>query len=1031
MKIERRELIAAGGLAAFAAGFSQTLGRMVSGLVGDEPKAHNIHGRSAEPEFSVDPATGELHPNPKQQVSYTGCLGCTTQCGVRLRIDKASGKVIRVAGNPYSPLSTEPQLPMKASVRESLVALSRYQDKGLAGRSTACGRGNAAMDQMNSPFRVLTPLKRVGPRNSGQWQPIPFEQLVRELVDGGDLFGEGHVEGFGALRELSAPIDAAAPQLGPKVNQVAVWTSVNDGREAFARRFWNQAYGTLNFIGHGSYCGGAYRSGSGALFGDLKKMPHAKPDLANAEFVIFIGTAPGNAGNPFKRTGTLLAKGRTEGRLEYVVVDPVLTNADNRAAGERGRWVPIRPGTDGALVMGMMRWMFENGRVNTAYLANPNVAAAEAAGEPSFTNASWLVITEKGHPREGRFLRGSDIGMPIAEADKYQDADPYFVLGADGGPVPAATATGAAPLEAGGATVTAGDRTVVVKTSFELLRESALKATLAEYAEICGVPEAVITGLADEFTRHGRKASAVAHGGMMAGNGFYNAYSVVTLNALIGNLNWKGGFVVNGGGFKDAAAGPRYDLESFPGAIKPKGTPLGRNVPYEKSAEFAQRKAEGKPYPARDAWFPNAPGLGTEWFPAMLRGYPYGLKALVLWSANPVYGIPGVRPLVEEALRDTKKLPLIVSVDPLINESNAFADYIVPDSLMYESWGWTAPWNGVPTKATTARWPVVEPKAAKTTDAPDGQAIGMETFFIALAKAMNLPGFGPDGLADMDGNRFPLERPEHWYLRGGANIAFAGKAPVGDATDDDLALSGVERLRPLLEATLKEDEWRKVAFVYTRGGRYQPAKEAQDEANAEWQTNRFGKALWLWNDNVGGAKNSLTGKRFSGCATWQPPAFADGTPMREVHREADWPLLAVSYKSALQNSYSIATRITSLHPDNPVIVHPADAERLGLATGDLARVSTPGGDATCRVIVHEGVMRGVLAFEHGYGHRELGARAHRIGDMRQPERRDLAAGVCLNDLGLVDPTRSGEAVWVDAVAGTSVRNGLPAKLVKI
>jgi len=1027
MKIERRELIAAGGLAAFAAGFSQTLGRMVSGLVGDEPHAHNIHGRSAEPEFTVDPATGELRANPNQQVSYTACLGCTTQCGVRVRVDKTTGNVIRVAGNPYSPLSTEPHLPMKASVKESFVTLSRYEDRGLAGRSTACGRGNAAMDQMNSPFRVLTPLKRVGPRNSGQWQPISFEQLVHELVEGGDLFGEGHVDGLKALCDLATPIDADAPELGAKVNQVAVWTSVNDGREAFARRFWNQAYGTLNFVGHGSYCGGAYRSGSGALFGDLKKMPHAKPDLAHAEFVLFIGTAPGNAGNPFKRTGTLLAKGRSEGRLEYVVVDPVLTNADNRAAGARGRWVPIRPGTDGALVMGMMRWMFDHERVNTAYLAHPNLKAAEAAGEPSFTNATWLVVTAKGHPREGRFLRGSDVGLPVAEEEKYKDADPYLVLDTDGAPTPADAATGPARLVAA-SPLMVGERTIEVKTSFELLRESALKLSLAEYAAICGVPEEVVTALADEFTRHGRKACAIAHGGMMAGNGFYNAYAVVTLNALIGNLNWKGGFVVNGGGFKDAAVGPRYDLESFPGAIKPKGTPLGRNVPYEKSAEFARRKAEGKPYPARDAWFPNAPGLGTEWFPAMLRGYPYDVKALVLWSANPLYGIPGVRPLVEKALADPKKLPLIVSVDPLINESNAFADYIVPDSLMYESWGWAAPWNGVPTKATTARWPVIEPKAAKT---PDGQAIGMETFFIALAKAMALPGFGPEGLADADGKRVPLERPEDWYLRGGSNIAFAGQAPVGDATDEDLALSGVERLRAVLEATLKPDEWRKVAFLYTRGGRYQPAKEAQDEATAHWQTNRFKNALWLWNDNIGGAKNSLNGRRFTGCATWQPPAFADGTPMREVHREADWPLLVVSYKSPLQNSYSIATRITGLHPDNPVIVHPEDAARIGLATGDLARIRTPGGDATCRVIVHEGVMRGVLAVEHGYGHRELGARAHRIGDGHQPERPDLRAGINLNDLGLVDPTRANEAIWVDAISGTSVRNGLPARLERI
>lgn len=1031
MKIERREIIAAGGLAAFAAGFSQTLGRMVANFTGPEEKkiaeGRHIHGRSAEPEFTVDPVTGEFTPNPNQQVSYTACLGCTTQCGVRVRIDKASGQVIRVVGNPYSPLSTEPHLPMKASVKESLVAMSRFQDKGLAGRSTACGRGNAAMDQMNSPFRVLTPLKRVGARNSGQWQPISFEQLVKEVVEGGDLFGEGHVDGLAALRDLEQPIDPTAPELGKRVNQVAVLTSVNDGREAFSRRFWNQAYGTLNHVGHGSYCGGAYRSGSGALFGDLKKMPHAKPDLANAEFVLFIGTAPGNAGNPFKRTGGMLAKGRADGRLDYVVVDPVLNNSHNLAAAEHGRWVPIRPGTDGALVMGMMRWMFDNARVNTAYLAWPNLKAAQAAGEPSFTNAGWLVIAEEGHARQGRFLRGSDIGMTVVAEDKYKDADPYVIATAGGELVAAETATVPAVLEAT-RVIELGGKPVTVKTSFELLRESARALSIADYSAACGIPEEVIVGLAEEFTRHGRKASAIAHGGMMAGNGFYNAYSVVTLNALIGNLNCKGGFVMNGGGFKDNGAGPRYDLETFPGALKPSGTPLGRNVAYERSAEFKRRQAEGKAYPASDAWFPNAPGLGTEWFPGALRGYPYGLKALVLWSCNPLYGITGVRPLIERDLADPKKLPLIISVDPLINESNAFADYIVPDLLMYESWGWTAPWNAVPTKATTARWPVVEPKAAKT---PAGAPIGMETFYIALARAMKLPGFGADAIADMDGGRYPLDTPEDWYLRGGANIAFAGKAPVADASDEDLQLSGVERLRPQLEGVLKPDEWRKVAFLFTRGGRYQPATEAQDAEQPEWQAHRFTRPLWLWNEMVGSARNTLTGARFGGCAQWTPPAFYDGTPMRQIHTEADWPLQIISYKSALQNSYSIATRITGLHSDNPVVVHPADAEKLGLKSGDTARIRTPGGSAQCTVIVHEGVVPGVMAIEHGYGHRELGARAHRIGDQAQPDRPDLRAGINLNELGLADPTRGGKVIWVDAVSGTAVRQGLPARLERV
>jgi len=40
----------------------------------------------------------------------------------------------------------------------------------------------------------------------------------------------------------------------------------------------------------------------------------------------------------------------------------------------------------------------------------------------------------------------------------------------------------------------------------------------------------------------------------------------------------------------------------------------------------------------------------------------------------------------------------------------------------------------------------------------------------------------------------------------------------------------------------------------------------------------------------------------------------------------------------------------------------------------------------------------------------------------------LAAGVNLNDIGLIDPTRPDKSPWVDAVSGAAVRNGLPATL---
>ncbi|ALG73619.1 tetrathionate reductase subunit A [Azospirillum thiophilum] len=1028
MSINRRLLLkttaAGGALAAFAAGFSETGRKLARGAwAGDHP-ASALSGNALPPEFRVDPASGDVVPTPGQIVAYTGCIGCTTLCGVRVRVDTATNRVLRVAGNPYSPMSTDPFLSYGTPVKESFRALSRFHEQGLAGRSTACGRGNAVLENVTSPFRVTTPLKRVGPRGSGEWLPISFEQLVQEVCEGGDLFGEGAVEGLRALRDLKTPIDPAAPELGPKANQVALISGVPDGREALVQRFHQQSYGSINYVGHGSYCGGAYRAGSGAVFGDTKTQPHAKADIANAEFVVFIGTAPSNAGNPFKRQATLLSKARTDGVLTYVVVDPVLTNAKAAAAGDRADWIPIRPGTDGAFAMGIVRWMFENGRIDTSYLAQPNGKAAEAAGEAGWCNATHLVVVQKGHPREGRMLRASDMGWgALAEADRFGERDAFVVLDPAGGQPAAHDAlAGPAILFHAGSVATPGGE-VAVKTALTLLREEAMTRDLAACAGICGVPADVIAGLARELTSHGKKAAVNSHGGMMSGSGFYNAFAVVTINTLLGNLNWKGGTIVGGGRFPPDGDGPRYKLASFPGKVKPAGVPLGRNVPYEKTAEFKAGKAAGRPYPAAAPWYPTAPGLTTEWMSGgIAEGYPYPVKALLLWNANPVYGIPGGHRFLER-LADPKALPLVVAIDPFINETSAYADYIVPDTVLYETWGWTSAWGGVPTRMTTARWPVLTPR---TDSLPDGQHIQLEPFLIAVAKRLGLPGFGREAIEDMEGNRHPLETAADWHLRAGANIAWAGKQPVSDATDEDIALSGVGRLLSELQATLKPEEWRKVAFILARGGRYQNQAEGFEGDRA---THRFAKPLQIYNETVGTSRSSITGRCWPGTAAWMPALFADGTPVAEVYKPADWPFQLVSSKSVLISAYTIAaSRLRHLHPDNPVGINAEDARRLGIETGDRIRLATPGGEATATAIVRHGVMPGVLAVEHGFGHREYGARAHRIGDRHQPRMEEIGAGLNLNDLGIADPTRPGGAVWVDPVAGTAVRQGIPARL---
>lgn len=134
-------------------------------------------------------------------------------------------------------------------------------------------------------------MKRVGKRGEGKWQRISFEQLIEEVVEGGDLFGEGHVDGLRAIHAPDTPIDAKHPSFGPKTNQLLVTNTSDEGRDAFLRRFALNSFGSKNFGAHGAYCGLAYRAGSGALMGDLDKNPHVKPDWENVEFALFMGTS--------------------------------------------------------------------------------------------------------------------------------------------------------------------------------------------------------------------------------------------------------------------------------------------------------------------------------------------------------------------------------------------------------------------------------------------------------------------------------------------------------------------------------------------------------------------------------------------------------------------------------------------------------------------------------------------------------------------------------------------------------------------
>src|SRR5690625_2467623 len=240
---ERRKLIkhgaaAVGGLAAFAAGYGETLVKTTKGLVhGSAGQAAKdaVRGNARIPEFAINPTTGALETFQNKVVSPSLCLGCWTQCGVRVRVDQEKNEIIRIAGNPYHPLATTRPAPMNKPLREVLLNLG--QEHGITDRATACARGNAMQQQVTSPYRILSPLKRVGKRGEGRWKRISFEQLIEEVCEGGDLFGEGHVDGLRAIFDRDTLIDPDHPEYGPLSNQLIVTDAGNEGRTPLLRRF--------------------------------------------------------------------------------------------------------------------------------------------------------------------------------------------------------------------------------------------------------------------------------------------------------------------------------------------------------------------------------------------------------------------------------------------------------------------------------------------------------------------------------------------------------------------------------------------------------------------------------------------------------------------------------------------------------------------------------------------------------------------------------------------------------------------------
>lgn len=762
-----------------------------------------------------------------------------------------------------------------------------------------------------------------------------------------------------------------------------------------------------------------------------------RPDVDNAEFVLFLGATPGHSGKPMQAIGRKTVGAAADGKLKFAVVDPLMLGGAHGSVGDRSEWIPIKPATDGALVMGMLRCMFEQNRIAGDFLECPNLPAAKQKGYGSWTNAAYLVISDPAHPNNRKFLRPEDLGWPVPQPEPPKaGAAPapapewFLVIDARTGQPARHDQSEAGQLFYEGEVTDASGKAIRVRTALSILKESATRLSMDEYAQACGISRAKIEELAREFTAHGHKVGLEQLGSSTTANSYFATLGATMLAVLTGSVNKKGGMLSLPPTHKFVAPGPRYDLTKYPGQFKATGVRIGRDgMPYEKTSEYRAKVARGEnPYPSKLPWYALPNPSDNQVLYSLVNGYPYKAKILMIWFANPLMTTPGgANDRVAAEFKKPENIPLILAFDAFMGESSAMADYLIPDVTQYETWGSAGGLGFVPTKISTLRWPVVEPMTAKL---PDGRHANFEHFLIDVAVRLGLPGFGENAIPGADGKLFPLQSAEDFWLKGVANIAF-DDTPVPDLSAEEAALQGLESINGPWKGALKPDEWPKVNYVLARGGRFENA--AQGFTGTDHKYALVKKPLTIYHEAAALARNSLTGEFFPGTAAWMPETLADGTPLDKAFPAEAWPFRVASHKDKFRGVSMLANApvLRDLSPTNYVEMNPADAAGLGLKDGDKVKViSATGAEATGTLQVRPGVGLGVLGIAFGYGHWQYGARGYQVGEKSVAAEADRGAGIAVNSLSLLDPTYKTPYGLSDPAIGTGSRNGGRFKVVR-
>lgn len=627
---------------------------------------------------TVAPPEGDgvdTSPVVGDRVAKTTCYMCACRCGIDVHL--RDGKVRYISGNKDHPVN----------------------------RGVLCGKGSAGIMQHYSPARLRKPLLRDGPRGSGKFREIEWD------------------EALSIATERLAAIRATDPR------KLAFFTGRDQSQSLTG--WWASKFGTPNFAAHGGFCsvnmaaGGLYTiGGSFWEFGE--------PDWEHTRYFMLFGVAEDHDSNPIKiGLGKLKKKG-----AKVVSVNPCRTGY-NAIADE---WVGIRPGTDGLFVLALGHELLKAGRVDLDYLAR-------------YTNAPFLVIAEPGAPDDGLFLRDDD-GNPLAwdrTADRESPAretDTPALTGrrvVAGRPcVPAFQLIAERYLDAAYSPDAVAARCGVPA---DTIRRIAAELAHVAFEQAIELPVAWTdwTGRRHETTR-GRPVAMHAMRGISAhSNGFHTCRAIHLLQTLLGSVDVPGGFR-----FK-----PPYPRPAPPGP-KPAGrdggrpmTPLdGMPLGFVTGPEDLLVDAAGRPLRIDKAYSWEAPLAAHGLMHTVIRnawaGDPYAIDTLFLYMSNMAWNsamntAEAIAMLTDKGADGGYRIPFIIYSDAYYSETVPYADLVLPDTTYLERHDCISlldrPISHADGPGDAIRHPVVQ---------PDRDVRAFQTVLIDLGARLGLPGFVDD-----------------------------------------------------------------------------------------------------------------------------------------------------------------------------------------------------------------------------------------------------------------------------------------------